>query len=93
MIFSVSLITAAVIWITDLNQTGGYLNMTPKQREKSDRNPLSIQTEREQLLSGNNAGSTDDLSSEDMIQTQSNSQLKSHYLTQKDDFSDDNTDT
>ncbi|CAB0040141.1 unnamed protein product [Trichogramma brassicae] len=42
----ISLITAIVIWITDSNNTGGYLNMTPKQREHSDKNPLApINTE------------------------------------------------
>ncbi|XP_023246010.1 major facilitator superfamily domain-containing protein 1 isoform X2 [Copidosoma floridanum] len=61
----VSLITAVVIWICDSNYTG-YLNMSPKQREQK-------------LLAG--GGSTSDLSGDDLLQPQSDTQMRNRYLS------------
>jgi hypothetical protein len=78
--FSVSLITAVVIWITDSNSTGGYLNMSPKERERYEKNPCVPQImEREKLLSGD--GSTSDLSGDDLLQPQSDTRMRNRYLT------------
>ncbi|XP_011495086.1 PREDICTED: major facilitator superfamily domain-containing protein 1-like isoform X2 [Ceratosolen solmsi marchali] len=76
----ISLITAIIIWISDSNSTGGYLNMSPKQRELYEKNPCLPQImEREKLLSGD--GSTSDLSGDDLLQPQSDTRMRNRYLT------------
>lgn len=53
--------------------------MTPKQREHYDQNPLAPEiTEREKLLAG--GGSTSDLSGDDLLQPQSDRQMRNRYL-------------
>ncbi|KAJ8686589.1 hypothetical protein QAD02_022383 [Eretmocerus hayati] len=76
----ISLVTAVMIWIMDSNSTGGYLNMSPTERDNYDRNPLAPErTEREKLLA--DVGSTSDLSCDDPSQQQSNSRTRSRYLS------------
>ena len=78
-IFTVSLITAVAIWVSDVATTGGYLNMTPSQREKYEqiqRTPESL--EREKLLTSE---STSDLSTDDLLQPQSDISIRNRYLS------------
>ncbi|OXU19611.1 hypothetical protein TSAR_005778 [Trichomalopsis sarcophagae] len=76
----ISLITAVVIWISDSNTTGGFLNMSPKQREHYEQNPCVPEiTEREKLLAGG-GGSTSDLSGDDLLQPQSDTRMRNRYL-------------
>ncbi|KAK1117674.1 hypothetical protein K0M31_015841 [Melipona bicolor] len=73
----ISLITAVAIWVSDVAITGGYLNMTPSQREKYEqiqRTPESL--EREKLLTSE---STSDLSTDD--QPQSDISIRNRYLS------------
>ncbi|KAH0554201.1 major facilitator superfamily domain-containing protein 1-like [Cotesia glomerata] len=75
----ISLITCTLIWVVDFSKTGGYLNMTPKQREIYEESQPSINTtEREKLLS---AGSTSDLSGDDLLQPQSDINIRNRYLS------------
>ncbi|XP_057329368.1 major facilitator superfamily domain-containing protein 1-like [Microplitis mediator] len=75
----ISLITSTLIWISDSSKTGGYLNMTPKQREIYEANRPSINTvEREKLLS---ASSTSDLTADDLLQPQSDITIRNRYLS------------
>lgn len=79
----VALITAVIIYILDTNQTGGYLNMSPKQRELYNGSPhVREVTEREKLLA--RAGSTSDLSGDDFLQPQPNEQMGSLYQARGD---------
>lgn len=76
--YTVSLITAGAIWISDLTTSGGYLNMTPGQREKYEQlrcTPESL--EREKLLSPQ---STSDLST-DLLQSRSDTSIRNRYLS------------
>ncbi|XP_066582726.1 lysosomal dipeptide transporter MFSD1-like isoform X2 [Prorops nasuta] len=73
----ISLLTAIAIWLSDI-ATGGYLNMTPKQREKYDECRGSSQSlEREKLLSPE---TMPDLSTDDLLQPQSDSSIRNRYL-------------
>lgn len=75
----VSLITAVAIWMTDIATSGGYLNMTPSQREKYEeirRSPESF--ERAKLLAPE---STSDLSTDDLLQPQSDISIRNRYLS------------
>lgn len=75
----ISLITSVAIWVSDIANTGGYLNMTPGQREKYEqirRTPESL--EREKLLSPE---STSDLSTDDLLQPQSDISIRNRYLS------------
>lgn len=75
----ISLITAVAIWVSDTATSGGYLNMTPGQREKYEqirRTPESL--EREKLLSPE---STSDLSADDLLQPQSDINIRNRYLS------------
>ncbi|KAF3426730.1 hypothetical protein E2986_01570 [Frieseomelitta varia] len=75
----ISLITAVAIWVSDAATTGGYLNMTPSQREKYEqiqRTPESL--EREKLLTSE---STSDLSTDDLLQPQSDISIRNRYLS------------
>ncbi|KZC04201.1 Major facilitator superfamily domain-containing protein 1, partial [Dufourea novaeangliae] len=75
----ISLITAVAIWLLDTATSGGYLNMTPGQREKYEeirRTPESL--EREKLLSPE---STSDLSADDLLQPQSDISIRNRYLS------------
>ncbi|KAK0158789.1 hypothetical protein PV328_009742 [Microctonus aethiopoides] len=75
----ISLITSVVIWISDYYSTGGYLNMTPNQRELYDANHSDMNSlEREKLLS---AGSTSDLSADDLLQPQSDINIRNRYFS------------
>ncbi|KAK0090857.1 hypothetical protein PV325_000023 [Microctonus aethiopoides] len=59
--------------------TGGYLNMTPNQRELYDANHSDMNSlEREKLLS---AGSTSDLSADDLLQPQSDINIRNRYFS------------
>ncbi|OAD46998.1 Major facilitator superfamily domain-containing protein 1, partial [Eufriesea mexicana] len=74
----ISLITAVAIWMSDLSTSGGYLNMTPGQREKYEemqRSPESL--ERRKLLAPE---STSDLSTDDLLQPQSDISIRNRYL-------------
>lgn len=76
---TVSLITAVAIWVSDAASSGGYLNMTPGQREKYEeirRTPESL--EREKLLAPE---STSDLSFDDLLQPQSDISIRNRYLS------------
>lgn len=78
-LITVSLITAAAIWVTDMATSGGYLNMTPGQREKYEEirhTPESL--ERKKLLSPE---STSDLSVDDLLQPQSDISIRNRYLS------------
>ena len=68
-----------MIWISDANQLGGYLNMTPKQREHYESPCVPQVTENERLLAA--GGSTSDLSGDDLLQPQSASSMRNRYLT------------
>ncbi|XP_033325269.1 lysosomal dipeptide transporter MFSD1 isoform X1 [Megalopta genalis] len=75
----ISLITSVAIWLLDVAVHDGYLNMSPDQREKYDklrRTPESL--EREKLLS---AESTSDLSTDDLLQPQSDVSIRNRYLS------------
>lgn len=75
----ISLITAIAIWMTDIATSGGYLNMTPSQREKYEeirRSPESF--ERAKLLAPE---STSDLSTDDLLQPQSDISIRNRYLS------------
>lgn len=75
---TVSLITAAAIWVSDLITTGGYLNMTPGQREQYETvrcTPESL--EREKLL----PECTADLSADELMQPQSDISIRNRYLS------------
>nr|XP_050864060.1 major facilitator superfamily domain-containing protein 1-like isoform X1 [Vespula vulgaris] len=75
----ISLITAAAIWVSDMATSGGYLNMTPGQREKYEEirhTPESL--ERKKLLSPE---STSDLSVDDLLQPQSDISIRNRYLS------------
>ena len=69
--------TAIAIWVSDTATTGGYLNMTPAQREKYNESRGSIDLEREKLLS---SGSATDLSGDDLLQPQSDIRMRNRYL-------------
>lgn len=72
------MITSVAIWVSDVATSGGYLNMTPGQREKYEeirRTPESL--EREKLLSPE---STSDLSTDDLLQPQSDISIRNRYL-------------
>ncbi|XP_034173235.1 lysosomal dipeptide transporter MFSD1 isoform X2 [Osmia lignaria lignaria] len=74
----ISLITSIAIWVSDIATSGGYLNMTPGQREKYAeirRTPESL--EREKLLPPE---STSDLSTDDLLQPQSDISIRNRYL-------------
>lgn len=74
----ISLITTVAIWLLDAATGDSYLNMTPSQREKHDalrRSPESL--EREKLLSPE---STSDLSTDDLLQPQSDISIRNRYL-------------
>ncbi|XP_058794311.1 major facilitator superfamily domain-containing protein 1-like [Phymastichus coffea] len=76
----ISLVTAVAIWISDSNSTGGYLNMSPKQREHYQMLPGAREvSEREKLLT-EGAGSVSDLSGDDLIQPQSDAQMRSEHI-------------
>lgn len=78
-LIAVSLITAAAIWVSDMATSGGYLNMTPGQREKYEEirhTPESL--ERKKLLSPE---STSDLSVDDLLQPQSDISIRNRYLS------------
>lgn len=73
------MITAVAIWMTDIATSGGYLNMTPSQREKYEeirRSPESF--ERAKLLAPE---STSDLSTDDLLQPQSDISIRNRYLS------------
>ncbi|XP_043262920.1 major facilitator superfamily domain-containing protein 1-like [Colletes gigas] len=75
----ISLILSGAIWVSDMTLSGGYLNMTPGQREKYEeirRTPESL--ERAKLLSPE---STSDLSTDDLLQTQSDINIRNRYLS------------
>lgn len=75
----ISLITAVAIWLLDTATSGGYLNMTPGQREKYEQirgTPESL--EREKLLSPE---STSDLSVDELLQPQSDISIRNRYLS------------
>lgn len=75
----VSLITAGAIWVSDMATSGGYLNMTPGQREQYEAvqcTPESL--EREKLLS---LECTSDLSADSLIQPQSDIRIRNRYLS------------
>ncbi|XP_034947217.1 major facilitator superfamily domain-containing protein 1-like isoform X2 [Chelonus insularis] len=75
----ISLITAVCIWVWDLSETGGFLNMTPNQRKLHEANrPTLDSLEREKLLS---AGSTSDFSADDLLQPQSDINIRNRYLS------------
>lgn len=64
--------------MSDLSTSGGYLNMTPGQREKCEelqRTPESL--ERRKLLAPE---STSDLSTDDLLQPQSEISIRNRYL-------------
>lgn len=65
--------------MTDIATSGGYLNMTPSQREKYEeirRSPESF--ERAKLLAPE---STSDLSTDDLLQPQSDISIRNRYLS------------
>ncbi|XP_017889471.1 major facilitator superfamily domain-containing protein 1-like isoform X2 [Ceratina calcarata] len=75
----ISLITSVAIWVWDVATSGGYLNMTPGEREKYEalrRTPESL--EREKLLSPE---STSDLSTDDLLPSQSDINIRNRYLS------------
>ncbi|KAL0105712.1 hypothetical protein PUN28_015880 [Cardiocondyla obscurior] len=75
----ISLITAGAIWVLDMTTSGGYLNMTPKQRERYDAvqyTPESL--EREKLLSSE---CTSDFSADSLMQPQSDISIRNRYLS------------
>ncbi|XP_063993855.1 major facilitator superfamily domain-containing protein 1-like [Diachasmimorpha longicaudata] len=75
----VSLVTSVIIWVNDVSKTGGYLNMTPKQREIYEASrPTVDRLEREKLLSNE---STSDLSADDLLQPQSDISIRNRYLS------------
>jgi len=74
----VSLITSGAIWVSDIATSGGYLNMTPGQRERYEAlrcTPESL--EREKLLSE----CTSDLSADNLMQPQSDISIRNRYLS------------
>ncbi|XP_076658606.1 lysosomal dipeptide transporter MFSD1 [Halictus rubicundus] len=74
----ISLITSIAIWLLDAATTNGYLNMTPSQREKYESTRCTSESlEREKLLS---AESTSDLSTDELLQPQSDSSIRNRYL-------------
>ncbi|XP_012262460.2 major facilitator superfamily domain-containing protein 1-like [Athalia rosae] len=75
----VSLIATIAIWILDTNSTGGYLNMTPAERDAYDCGRKQAEAlEREKLL---NAGSTSDLSADDLLFPHSDIHIRNRYLS------------
>ncbi|XP_053978174.1 major facilitator superfamily domain-containing protein 1-like isoform X2 [Hylaeus anthracinus] len=75
----ISLLTAVAIWMSDVATSGGYLNMTPGQRDKYQeirQTPESL--ERAKLLSPE---STSDLSTDDLLQPQSDTSIRNRYLS------------
>lgn len=73
-----SLITAVLIWLNDVQQLDGYLNMTPKQRENYEASrPNADNLERAKLL----GDSTADLSPDDLLQPVSDTQIRNRYLS------------
>lgn len=75
----ISLITATAIWVSDMATTGGYLNMSPAEREKCGEirhTPESL--ERKKLLSPE---STSDLSTDDLLQPQSDTSIRNRYIS------------
>ncbi|XP_028046162.1 major facilitator superfamily domain-containing protein 1 isoform X2 [Monomorium pharaonis] len=75
----ISLITAGAIWVSDTATSGGYLNMTPKQRERYEAiqcTPESL--EREKLLSSE---CTSDFSADSLMQPQSDISIRNRYLS------------
>lgn len=74
----VSLITAGAIWISDLATSGGYLNMTPGQREQYEMRCTPERLEREKLLSSE---CTSDLSADSLMQPQSDISIRNRYLS------------
>jgi len=76
---TVSLITSGAIWVSDMATSGGYLNMTPEQRERYEAvqcTPESL--EREKLLSSE---CTSDFSADSLIQPQSDISIRNRYLS------------
>ncbi|XP_031842046.1 lysosomal dipeptide transporter MFSD1 isoform X2 [Nomia melanderi] len=75
----ISLITSVAIWVLDIVTTGGYLNMTPGQREKHEQLRITPESlEREKLLS---TESTSDLFTDDLLQPQSDISIRNRYLS------------
>ncbi|KAG5320707.1 MFSD1 protein, partial [Pseudoatta argentina] len=75
----ISLITAGAIWMSDMATSGGYLNMTPGQRERYETvqcTPESL--EREKLLSSE---CTSDFSADSLMQPQSDISIRNRYLS------------
>lgn len=75
---TVSLITAVAIWVSDIATSGGYLNMTPGQRERCEAircTPESL--EREKLLPEYSG----DLSADELMQPQSDISIRNRYLS------------
>lgn len=75
---TVSLITTGAIWVSDIATSGGYLNMTPGQRERYESlqcTPESL--EREKLLSE----CTSDFSADSLMQPQSDISIRNRYLS------------
>lgn len=74
----IALITSVAIWMSDI-VNGGYLNMTPNQREKyDDSRKASDLLEKEKLLS---VESTSDLSGDDLLQPKSHVCIRNRYLS------------
>lgn len=76
---TVSLITAGAIWVSDIATSGGYLNMTPGQRERFESvrcTPESL--EREKLLSSE---CTSDFAPDTLMQPQSDISIRNRYLS------------
>lgn len=75
----ISLITAAAIWLSDIATSGGYLNMTPGQREKYEETRCTPESlEREKLLSSE---PIPDLSADELLQPQSDISIRNRYLS------------
>ncbi|XP_015512581.1 major facilitator superfamily domain-containing protein 1 [Neodiprion lecontei] len=75
----VSLLATIGIWLSDITTTGGYLNMTPGQREIHDGGCKQVEaTEREKLL---NSSSTSDLSTDDLLLPHSDIHIRNRYLS------------
>lgn len=76
---SVSLITAGAIWVSDIATSGGYLNMTPGQRERYETLRCTPENlEREKLLSSE---CTSDFSADSLMQPQSDISIRNRYLS------------
>lgn len=75
---TVSLITAIAIWVSDVATNGGYLNMTPGQRERYEPIRCAPETlERAKLL----PECTADLSADELMQPQSDISIRNRYLS------------